>query len=217
MKTAIEHDRAEVDSEITLSATTLLGIFFGLVLICGVFFGFGYSTGRHGNETPVANLPEQSPAPPAASHTPKPSAMESLQAANSGAQDPNAVTESLDEDTAPDNPPSKPSAPQVKQTAAAQATAAKEPASIVNLPAVKPVSLSAPTGSIMVQIAAVTRPEDANALATALRQRGYSVVVRNESQDSLLHVQLGPFATRDEAKAMRTKLLADGYNAILKP
>ncbi len=33
-------------SEITLSTASLLGIFFGLVLICGVFFGFGYSMGR---------------------------------------------------------------------------------------------------------------------------------------------------------------------------
>jgi cell division septation protein DedD len=40
--------------------------------------------------------------------------------------------------------------------------------------------------------------------------------VRNEPRDSLLHIQIGPFATRDEAKAMRAKLLADGYNAILK-
>jgi len=227
MKPAVERQHAEVDSEITLSATTLLGIFFGLVLICGVFFGFGYSTGRHGNETPTSNAsgitaPEQISAP-AASHTPKPSAMESLQAANSGAQDPNAITESLDEDSTPDNAPAQSSAPGVKQTAAAQAPAMKAPASIVNLPAVKPASLSTPApgaatgGSVMVQIAAVTRPEDANALASALRQRGYTVSVRNEPQDSLLHIQLGPFASRDEAKAMRTKLLADGYNAILKP
>jgi len=69
----------------------------------------------------------------------------------------------------------------------------------------------------MVQIAAVTRPEDANALAAALRQRGYNVVVRNEQQDQLLHVQVGPYPSRDVAKAMRAKLLADGYNAILKP
>ena len=69
----------------------------------------------------------------------------------------------------------------------------------------------------MVQIAAVSRSEDANALASALRQRGYNVAVRNEHQDNLLHVQVGPFTSRDEAKAMRSKLMADGYNAILKP
>jgi cell division septation protein DedD len=68
----------------------------------------------------------------------------------------------------------------------------------------------------MVQIAAVSRQEDADVLVAALKKRGYNVIVRNESRDSLLHVQIGPFATRDEAKAMRSKLLADGYNAILK-
>jgi DedD protein len=68
----------------------------------------------------------------------------------------------------------------------------------------------------MVQIAAVTHQEDANILVGALRKRGYVVVVRNDPKDSLLHVQLGPFSSRDEARAMRARLLGDGYNAILK-
>ena len=59
MRTALEREE-ENDSEITLNATTLLGIFFGLVLICGVFFGFGYSLGRRGTETPNANTIENS-------------------------------------------------------------------------------------------------------------------------------------------------------------
>jgi DedD protein len=217
MRTAIEREHEEVDSEITLSATTLLGIFFGLVLVCGVFFGFGYSTGRRGADPSTTNTPAAnaltSPTP-AASHTPKPSAMESLQPVSS-TPDPNTITESLDQDSTPDTAPAQPSAPAVKQTATAQAPASKPSA----IPEAKAVSLptAVSSGTVMVQIAAVTRPEDANALASALRQRGYSVVVRSESQDKLLHVQVGPFATRDEAKTMRTKLLADGYNAILKP
>ena len=68
----------------------------------------------------------------------------------------------------------------------------------------------------MVQIAAVGRPEDAYVLVNALRQRGYSVVVRNEPQDKLLHVQVGPFADLAQATAMKQKLLSDGYNAIIK-
>ena len=68
----------------------------------------------------------------------------------------------------------------------------------------------------MVQIAAVARQEDADVLVTALRQRGYGVVVRNEPQDKLLHVQVGPFADRGQAAAMKQKLLSDGYNAIIK-
>lgn len=212
MKTATEH-MVENDSEITLSATTLLGIFFGLVLVCGVFFGFGYSTGRRGGETPSANIPETVSAPPT-SNTPKPSAMQSLQPANSNTPDPNAITESLDEDSTPDNAPSQTTAPTVKPTALAPAPASK----LVALPPIttNAAPMASRGGSVMVQIAAVTRPEDANALAVALRQRGYNVVVRNESQDKLLHVQVGPFASRDDAAAMRSKLLADGYNAILK-
>ena len=54
------------------------------------------------------------------------------------------------------------------------------------------------------------------ALVAALRQRGHGVVVRNEPQDKLLHVQVGPFADRGEAAAMKQKLLSDGYNAINK-
>ena len=48
MKTLFDTDEEEEvkASEITLSTASLLGIFFGLVLICGVFFGFGYSMGR---------------------------------------------------------------------------------------------------------------------------------------------------------------------------
>src|SRR5215472_9305290 len=34
------------DREISLGATTLLGIFLLLALICALFFGFGYSMGR---------------------------------------------------------------------------------------------------------------------------------------------------------------------------
>jgi cell division septation protein DedD len=53
-------------------------------------------------------------------------------------------------------------------------------------------------------------------LLGALRKRGYTVNVRHEPADALLHVQIGPFANRVDAIAMRQKLLADGYNAILK-
>jgi DedD protein len=34
--------------------------------------------------------------------------------------------------------------------------------------------------------------------------------------DKLFHVQVGPFADIKEAESMRSKLLSDGYNPILK-
>jgi cell division protein FtsN len=72
------------------------------------------------------------------------------------------------------------------------------------------------TGTAMVQIAAVSHQEDADLLLAALKKRGYPVFLRQESQDHLLHIQVGPFATHKDADAMRQRLLNDGYNAIIK-
>jgi DedD protein len=68
----------------------------------------------------------------------------------------------------------------------------------------------------MVQIAAVSHQEDADLLLAALKKRGYPVFVRQEPTDHLLHIQVGPFATRKDAETMRQRLQTDGYNAILK-
>jgi cell division septation protein DedD len=73
-----------------------------------------------------------------------------------------------------------------------------------------------PNGTSMVQVAAVSHQEDADTLIVALKKRGYTVFIRQEPKDKLFHVQLGPFATKKDADAMRQHLLADGYNAIVK-
>jgi cell division septation protein DedD len=78
------------------------------------------------------------------------------------------------------------------------------------------VSAAPVSGQPMVQIAAVARPEDANVLVSALRKRGYGAIVRNDPQDKLLHVQVGPFSDRMQATAIKEKLRSDGYNAIIK-
>ena len=77
-------------------------------------------------------------------------------------------------------------------------------------------SLVAGGGTTYVQIAAVSHKEDADVLLNALKRRGYSVFTRSGDSDSLIHVQVGPFANKKDAEAMRQKLLGDGYNAILK-
>jgi cell division septation protein DedD len=84
------------------------------------------------------------------------------------------------------------------------------------VPAATPDQPAANPSAIIVQIAAVSRREDADVLVTALGKLGYHAFARPASSDNLLHVQVGPFATRAEAKTMQTRLLNDGYNAILK-
>lgn len=79
-----------------------------------------------------------------------------------------------------------------------------------------PAPAISPTGTIMVQIAAVSSQDVADILLASLQKKGYSVSVRHEPQDKLLHVQIGPFATRQDAEAMQQRVLADGFNAIVK-
>jgi DedD protein len=201
-------------SEITLSTASLLGIFFGLVLICGVFFGFGYSMGRGTGQGAQAHALENIPASNAgdgddsASAGSPPAAAPEEQPASAKAASAPVVKPVVKEDSASeDDTPVKPVPLAISKPTALKSVPAYVP------PADAPVS---PSGRPMVQIAAVARPEDADVLVSALRQRGYGVVVRNEPQDKLLHVQVGPFADRTQAAAMKQKLLSDGYNAIIK-
>ncbi len=70
--------------------------------------------------------------------------------------------------------------------------------------------------SFMVQVAAVSKQEDAEILVTALRKKQYPVFIANAAGDPLFHVQVGPFSEKKDAEAMRTRLAGDGYNAIVK-
>jgi len=213
------------DNEIALGTRSLLGIFFGLVLICGIFFGLGYSVGRASGSRGAVAGQEMATAVAPDSHLNKPSAEQSLTPApmdadqDSGAEPvPQPVSA---EQATPGNagqPPASTTAPPARP--APVPTTPKPAAGAVAVPATPaPVAqpVTAPgTTAFMVQVAAVRVPQDAGILVDALRRHGYTAVIRREPQDQLLHIQLGPFATRAEAMAMRSRLLADGYNAVVK-
>jgi DedD protein len=223
MRTLFDTDEEEIEgkaSEITLSTASLLGIFFGLVLVCGVFFGFGYSIGRGTGATaqvrPVPN-PTAGEADEAASENPPaPAARRQDDGEAKAAPAPVAARSKVEETPKEDAAETeKATAPVAAETAAQLVTS--KPAAGKIAPAYQPPTDAPPTaGQPMVQIAAVSRPQDADVLVAALRQRGYGVVVRSEPQDHLLHVQVGPFANRTQATEVKQKLLSDGYNAIIK-
>lgn len=270
----VEDESAPYSSEITLGMRSMLAIFFGLVLVCGVFFGLGYSVGRNGGLHPATDETAASPAvgdsslkKPSATDqglTPVPASAAPTNGSqsNTAQSNSNTVTETdlgskpvSDETTKPAQTPApavqpaaattqpaatKPAPPPAAQKPAP--TSAPAPQTVAQRPAPAPAakangsfsnpyrpvtpqpaaqsnaqnSASPSPGGFMVQIAAVRQQQDANILAGALRQHGFQAVVRHEAQDQLLHVQLGPFATRAQAFEMRSKLLADGYNAVVK-
>jgi DedD protein len=250
MKTLFDTDEEEIEgkaSEITLSTASLLGIFFGLVLVCGVFFGFGYSIGRGtgaaAQARPVPNPTAGSTgeAEEAASNPPAPVPAEQQTTPQQTAQQQNHSQANAkaapapvgtdetprEEPTGSENAAEPPASTRsdvagapVNPVDPARATTSKPTAQkatvLVAATGALTVSAAPGSGQPMVQIAAVARPEDANVLVSALRQRGYGAVVRNDPQDKLLHVQVGPFSDRTQATAIRQKLLSDGYNAIIK-
>jgi cell division septation protein DedD len=63
---------------------------------------------------------------------------------------------------------------------------------------------------------ALSHESDAEAMVAALNRHGYRVAVRHEPQDSLLHLDVGPFTNAKDAETMRQRLVADGYNATIK-
>jgi cell division septation protein DedD len=217
------YEPAEQDREISLSTTTILGIFFALALLCAVFFGFGYSMGRKSAQ-PVSGTPSEvttksentsskpapgSPATPSTSSAGRSSAGES-QSTILPLDSPNPVSE--DSRRAPTPIKAATPSPRSEVPADLPSKSAIKPAGII------PVAAALPSlGSSVVQVAAMSHQEDADVVAVDLKRRGYTVAVRHEPQDKLFHVQIGPFATKKEADAMRQRLQADGYNnAIVK-
>jgi cell division septation protein DedD len=74
-----------------------------------------------------------------------------------------------------------------------------------------------PTSAYFVQVAAVSKQEDAEALVDALKKKEYPAFVAAQSaSDKLFRVQLGPYSEAKDAEAMRTRLVGDGYSPILK-
>jgi cell division septation protein DedD len=187
-----DKDEAQ-DTEITLGTGKLLGIFFALVIVCSVFFTMGYLLGRStsaGGKTEIV-----SSGPTSGSTAGKPSGK------NSDANSQNSFANNTDNSTTTKNQGSQP-----------QATASPTPARTPEQS--NPAAFA--SGSYMVQVAAVSKHEDAEILVSALQKKQYPVFIANVPGDPLFHVQVGPFSDPKEAESMRNKLSSDGYNAIVK-
>lgn len=179
------------DTEITLGTGKLLGIFFGLVVVCAVFFTMGYLLGKStvdGAKTQIVGT----------TLTP-----------SSSAGKPSAVDK--EPDVAP--PVSSADATQQSANAAGATDSSATPAGSSTAPADIKAS---PNGSFLVQVAAVSKQEDAEILVSSLRKKQYPVFVASVPGDPLFHVQVGPFSTQLDAETMRNRLAGDGYNAIVK-
>jgi septal ring-binding cell division protein DamX len=190
------------DTEITLGTAKLLGLFFGLVAICAVFFALGYTLGRKSDSgLAVATL-----AAPSRSNGAKPT--------GSGAtSSPMTFYKAVEQQNA--NPQLTPAKASTGEPAADPATPA-EGSTPAGSSANPPDPMAAvPTNGYFVQVAAVSKKDDASALVDALKKKEYAAFVA-AAADNLFRVQVGPFADVKEAEATRARLINDGYSPILK-
>jgi cell division septation protein DedD len=191
------------DTEITLGTGKLLVLFFGLVGICALFFALGYSLGR-----------KSEPALAAASAAVAPQTTPGTSKASSGSATAPPMTfyKSVEQKDA--NPQLTPAADAKTETAAvpANTTPAQTPPATASDP-----TTTLPTAGYFVQVAAVSKQEDADSLVDALKKKQYPAFVADPvTTDKLFRVQVGPFSDIKDAEAMRARLIADGYSPILK-
>ena len=90
------------------------------------------------------------------------------------------------------------------------------PAAHAAPPAATAPEQPAATGTFVVQVAAVSHEEDAQLLVSALRAKGYPVTAHADSNDKFFHIQVGPYTNMKDATAAKQKLIADGYQPIIK-
>jgi DedD protein len=222
----------EQDTEITLGTAKLLTLFFGLVVVCAVFFALGYTLGRKsdiGLTAPSAATPLQpasSGAKPAGSASPQPAAPMTFYKAVEQ-KDANAQLTPASADANPANPSATgqtTSSPGASSPVASSSgtPGSGTPASGTSAPPSQsgnpPDPMAAiPSTPYFVQVAAVTKQEDAEALVDALKNKQYpAFVATNSANEKLFRVQVGPFPDVKDAEAARSRLINDGYNPIVK-
>lgn len=188
---------ASQDTEITLGTGKLLVLFFGLVGVCALFFALGYSLGRKSEPaitTASASAPQVVPgtskASSGSSASPSMTFYKSVEQKDAHPE----LTPAVDAKTVP-------------------ATAVPAP----DTPAAAPDPVTTlPSAGYLVQVAAVSKQEDGEALVDALKKKEYPAFIATPATDNLFRVQVGPFPDIKDAESMRSRLIADGYSPILK-
>lgn len=192
-------EQQQQDTEFTLGPGKILGLFFLLVILCGVFFGLGYTVGHASQKTEGSLIAaEKSSAATPTTASASNGSVRPLTSADKPQtnMDFYKAVEQKDPDSKLQTPPPASSSDDSKQNA--------------------PELQASPGGAYVVQVAAVTKKEDAETLQQALIKKQYPVVVTPGGSDKLFHVQIGPFAELKDAETMKGRLANDGYNAIVK-
>lgn len=204
-----------------LGGRQLFGVFVLLVVVFGMVFTLGYLLGRNQYEMLRADASSLPVKPEAAT---KPGKL-----GREPAEKPTSTTPSsplTDWDFFRPTEPAKPAepAPEVPKSSKLVPSRTTTPAPLNAAPSVDSVrsnlkSVSPPVippGSTVLQIAAMSRPSDAVALAQALQQKKLPAFVLPPGSDRYYRVQVGPYSDAKSANLARQKLENQGFKAIAR-
>jgi DedD protein len=197
-------DRSEKKDEKGLSARYLVLMFLMGVAACGVFFSLGFLVGYNERSSRTAPVTEQVTPPPVVPPTVNPP----LETA------PPAPKESAAAGAAAGPAQPKPSEETGQAKKAAPAASPPTSAQPLSSPGVEVGS------AFTVQVAASRNQQDAEKLVKELKARGYAVFVVTpefaHANDNLFRIQVGPFATREEAEQVRAKIAKEGFKPFIR-
>jgi len=190
----------------------LVGIFLGIVLLCGVFFTLGYVMGR----TQYGSSTVRAAAAAAGSRdilAPSPAPKKETPAASSSSDSPEwdfyASKKPEDRLAAP-----APAVAHETQPASSVPAAKSVAAPMKSTARYQPPRI--PRGAFLLQVAALKGEGDALALTDALQQKQFPAFVATPMADNLYRVQVGPYADAQSANLAKRSLEREGFKAIIK-
>lgn len=183
--------------EVVLENRQVTIIFFAIVVLCGVFFGLGYVVGKN---TMGYIPPAQASALEAEGKKSAigPTAAEEARKQEAPAASDLTYQRTLEEKTPP---------------AALQPQPATAPPTATAPVAARPAP---PEGAISLQVAALSKKDDAEALLGLLKKKGFPAAMITAPGDRLFRVQVGPFASAKDAEEMKGRLEQEGFKPIIK-
>jgi cell division septation protein DedD len=218
------------DFQFEMGTKGVVSLFAALVILCGLFWAFGFTIGKHSVPTSFSlgdnPATAQDTAPTTKPAAGRPLATEAPAAVPPNPSDLTAAEVNQTPQTLVPGPNGEAAATALPPTGNSQAataatpSVAQPPASTTAQSTVQPASLTTAPAvhSYAVQVFAGAKQGDALNLAAALKARQYPVFILKPGTggDGLYRVQIGPYTHLAEAQQMRERLAADGYNAVIK-
>lgn len=211
--------------ERVLESKHVIGLFLLMLVFSGIFFTLGYVMGRNQYDGQVR----------AATDGMKPASTEPIPSAKKPALNKQAVSASPEAEVDPalgaNNSDwefygaNKPSKSEPRLDAPPPSSAAKQNAVANNAPAASPSVPAAksdrtangpmiPSGSFVLQVAALKRQDDALAIASSLQRKHYLAYVQPPKNDKFYRVQVGPFKDQKMADSAKKGLESEGFKAF---